>query len=574
MRAEADLGERAALIADALVAAQPSQLLGRTRRLIPPSMLALGASRGQPRDWTAIAGDLPRPASTQSAPEKEYGRPGAFRAYGASRAFGVTDFWTDESDGLLFLFHLHGFEELATYAQGPQSAAASSRWAEIIESWLQHCAVPANPAWHPYPLSERMQAWCLAISLVREWPPSLRDRMAAEIWRQGRFLARFPEYDVGGNHLLQNAIALVFAGALFPESCLGRRGLSLLRRQTTLQFLDDGGHIERSPSYHRRLVERLRQVEAVLRPHGPSPAWLQRCLKRAEGWLDALAGPDGSLPLFNDAWQTPPLQVGPGRPDLQELPDSGFVVLRSNSDQLVIDAAPLAPRHLPPHAHADALSFVLWTGGELSVADPGTYLYTGPARSHLRSTRAHSTVEVDGEDQCVFWGDFRAGFMPVVKASRAEVRVGATVVRTAHDGYRRLDDPTVHRRTFVWIPGTGVVIIDLLDCAEPHSVRSALPLAPERLDADRETVGGWVAKRLGSNDDGFEVETRDFAPRLGSMGETDCLTWAGSVAPREPFGWSLLRLGSRADLRADRLTVTRDGRSTIEIPLEWDEPRF
>lgn len=554
---------------DALAAARPSQLAGRARRVIPPRVLALGCSSGQPAAWQPIEAELSAETAAQSEPVLAGGA-GHLSALGVRRDLGVPNFWTDDRDGLLFLFHLHGFSGLGAYAIGEQSLETSEAWGRIVRDWIETCASPALPAWQPYPLSERIRAWSIAVSLVRDWPSGTRERIVSEIWRQGRFLARFPEYDVGGNHLIENGLGLVFAGAIFPGSTLGRRGAALLRRELRRQFLDDGGHEERSPSYHRRLTERLHQAEVVLGSRGIETDWIREVRERAVRWQQSLAGPDGRLPLFNDSWETPPLILEPDRPDLQELSSSGFVIARRGEDQLVIDAGPLAPRHLPPHAHADALSFQLWMDGDLVIGDPGCYLYEDPVRERLRSTWAHSTVEVDGESQCVFWGTFRAAFLPRVAFATPVVTSDATVIRTAHDGYARLADPTTHRRIFVWLQGEGLIVVDRLESEGWHQVKSSLPFPPGVALEDGR-VGALSIAALGRG--GYDVETRDFAPSMGSLRTASCLSSSTSFAPREPFGWSLLRTGT-AELSGNRLSITRSGAVALEVDLDWSEPRL
>jgi hypothetical protein len=158
----------------------------------------------------------------------------------------------------------------------------------------------------------------------------------------------------------------------------------------------------------------------------PVPAWLDGAREAMRRWLAAVALPGGALPLLNDAWEGPPVERSTS--PFRDLADSGYVVLRHGEDQAVLDVGPVAPAHLPPHAHADVLSFVLWIDGAPVVVDPGTFAYEGPERAAFRGTGAHSTVEVDGHDQCDLWGPFRAAHMPATTRLVTERRDGVVVI--------------------------------------------------------------------------------------------------------------------------------------------------
>jgi Heparinase II/III-like protein len=75
-------------------------------------------------------------------------------------------------------------------------------------------------------------------------------------------------------------------------------------------------------------------------------------------------------------------------------PDEEIVVFRAGPTRF-------RPDVLRAHAHADALSVLLRSGGEDVLRDAGTYLYSeGDGwRALLRGTASHSTVRLDGRDQ-------------------------------------------------------------------------------------------------------------------------------------------------------------------------------
>jgi hypothetical protein len=81
----------------------------------------------------------------------------------------------------------------------------------------------------------------------------------------------------------------------------------------------------------------------------------------------------------------------------------GLCVLRGDGDGdfAVLRTGGAVPGGPTGHLHNDALSLVLWIGGEAVTVDPGTLAYTSDtaARDELRSTLAHATVSLDGREQ-------------------------------------------------------------------------------------------------------------------------------------------------------------------------------
>jgi hypothetical protein len=539
---------------------RPRQLAFRARRLIPPGVLALGLSDLGGQEWRALAQGVGREVAPQSGPLPPPHETGSFAAVGAEREVDDERLWTDDRDGLLFLFHLHGFSDLARYVAGTRDAAGDAFWSGVVARWLGECGRPSGVAWHPYPLSGRLLAWCAALS-NDGWTDALRHRMTASVSLGTAYLRRSVEYDVGGNHVLRNAAALVVAGACTADANALQHGIRVLERELPLQFLADGGHEERSPSYHRAVLAALSDAATVLGRAGRDLSPLHETLAHGEEWLGSLATRWGDLPVLNDGWDGPPLSDAAIHADEQvkDLAGSGYVVVREGTAQAVFDVGALAPPHLPAHAHADALSFVLWAGGRPVVVDPGSGSYGGPQRAVARATRSHSTVEVDGHDQCEFWGPFRAAHMPQVARGTPARHKGSVTLTASHDGYRRLPDPVRHTRTFVWLGEAGLVVVDRLEAVERHEVLCRIPLA-EGLSAaeDAALPGDLRLRHLGQLGPRRVVS----GPRFPHFGKTVAIEMAevgGAVAPGERFGWSILRAGYDAELCGGELRVSGPG---------------
>jgi uncharacterized heparinase superfamily protein len=553
--------------ADAARVLRARQIAYRARRLVPLSVLATGTAERAPAAWRPLAAGLDVDPSRQSGPQEPPERTGAFTFVGSTLRFRDTrDFWSATGEGMLFAFHLHAFTEMARYAGGPRTADGDAFWARVAQSWLEHAGRPAQPAWHPYPLSGRIIAWCAALS-AGGWPTELEQRMLRSLTRQAAVLQRCIEHDIGGNHVLRNTTALVYAGVCLGDERRAQRATMLLRRETTSQLLADGGHEERSTAYHRAVRADLDNVATLLaRADGSAPDWLTAARARMGAWERTMRGPDGRLPLLNDAWEVPAEPAMRDAEAVAVLRESGYVVLRHAQDQLIVDAGPLGPPQLPAHAHSDILSFVLWADGAPLVVDPGTFAYTGPERAIFRSTASHNTVEVDGVDQCEFWGDFRAAFMPRIVRLDIDRRDDTVLVTARHDGYRRLSDPVDHERWFWWIPGEGVVVVDRLHAAQPHRVTSRLHLAPGVRARSPSAIGSFGVHWFGTGSDPV-VTARAYAPCLGTRVGIDVLERSGSAAPGALFGYAVLRRGACAALEGSRLTVTRrDGaRANLEL---------
>jgi uncharacterized heparinase superfamily protein len=111
------------------------------------------------------------------------------------------------------------------------------------------------------------------------------------------------------------------------------------------------------------------------------------------------------------------------------------------------------------------------------VADPGLHGYEGEMRDYCRSTRAHSTVEVDGENSSETYGSFRVGRRAHVTEAAFTVEGGRGTFSGRHDGYRHLG--VSHRRT-VEHAGVGQYRIeDALDARDEHRYESRVHLHPE-----------------------------------------------------------------------------------------------
>jgi hypothetical protein len=161
----------------------------------------------------------------------------------------------------------------------------------------------------------------------------------------------------------------------------------------------------------------------------------------------------------------------------RSFPSSGHYLLQSGSGagrlSVLFDCGELGFGSIAAHGHADALSVTLRASGRDVLVDPGTYDYfTHPDwRRYFRSTRGHNCLVIDGQDQSAMQGLFLWGARARARLLTFEPSPEGGRVKGEHDGYARLADPVVHRRT-VELDGNArtLVVRDEVVAAGPHDV--------------------------------------------------------------------------------------------------------
>jgi uncharacterized heparinase superfamily protein len=490
---------------------------------------------------------------------------GGFRFLNVEADLPTRGGWNDPHRDKLWLYNLHYFDDLN--ADGSANREAPHR--ALIERWIAENPPGQGNGWEPYPASLRIVNWVKWLARGNAPVPGMLDSLA----QQTRWLARRLEWHLLGNHLFANAKGLAFAGALFsgPEA---RRwsatAAGLICDQLPEQILPDGGNFERSTMYHAIFLEDVLDLLNLTR-------WKPATFTRALGetlaetsaamlaWLDGMTHPDGEIALFNDA----AIGIAPSLAELAayavrldvsvpgcerrsgctltEWPDSGYIRMACGAATLLADIGPVGPDYLPAHAHADTLSFELSLGVERVVVNGGTSRYgSGAERNFERSTAAHSTVEVAGQDSSEVWGGFRVA-RRARPFDRRTAGGGASVeLSCSHDGYRRLAGRPIHRRDWRLVPG-GLSVSDTV-LPDRHSAVARFILHPEiRVEARGEgrytltTPRGQLIAVTISGGQG-ELREAQYAPRFGVILPTQCLA-----------------------------VTLSDGRSTVEF--DWENQR-
>lgn len=163
------------------------------------------------------------------------------------------------------------------------------------------------------------------------------------------------------------------------------------------------------------------------------------------------------------------------------LPEAGYYGSVGADDSYVIcDAGPLGPDYIPGHAHADMLSFEMSLKGHRVIVDSGIHDYEcSGIRSYCRSTGAHNTVEIAGQDQAEMWGTFRVARRGYPENVQWKPKSRGFELSAGHNGYSRLPGCPRHVRTFVWQDGGVLRVMDRVTASHDVECRSYVHLHPD-----------------------------------------------------------------------------------------------
>ncbi len=464
----------------------------------------------------------------------------------------------------LWRYNLHYFDYL-----NDQSRSLELR-KQLVADWVAHCNPGMEDAWEPYTVSLRIVNWIkffLApnVTIQQEWVESL--------YQQTLWLERNIEYHILANHYLKNGVAIFFSGMYFEGEDADRwikKGMKILNEELEEQFLQDGGHYERSPMYHSICIMDYLDVLNLMTSSRDVIVFdeIGRFKTRAIqalNFLSTMCLPDGEIPLFNDSafgitpnpkriYEYAGQVIGYTRPDMRnelsvtQYPQSGYYILRKGLDMMVIDCGEIGPRHQPGHAHCDTLSYELAVNGRRMIVDSGVYDYEhSQQRAYARSTRAHNTVTIDDEEQSEIWSVFRV-------ARRARPMCGwaqensedRAVFEGAHDGYKRLPGALIHRRRIEYDGSSHWLVVDDIEGAGRHHAKSYIHLHPdftavieERRVSIRDAGGHEWASLEMLNEGEVRVEESWYYPEFGRETKNKAIVYTCSGAVPMSFGYRI-----------------------------------
>jgi hypothetical protein len=367
-------------------------------------------------------------------------------------------------------------------------------------------------------------------------------RAYAALYDSGVFTRSHLEntYEVTSNHFLSNVVGLWFLGAVFADLPAGQEWQSFARealeQEIKVQVLPDGADYESSVPYHRLVTELFMGSLRLGEFRGePLSAGYRARVRDMVAFLAAVTRPDGLMPQAGDAddgrlhvfadygkvtaqdgrhlfgpsgvifdepawtalagdvgeWEAswwglePPVLMGSTISGASRLfRDAGLAVMRAPGSHYVLASNGIVgTKGFGNHKHNDLLSFEYHPAGVPLVVDPGSYVYTSDfdARNRFRSTAAHNTVQVDGEEQNELKPEWIFRLFETSNAEHLAFSETAQCVEYTgrHHGYERFEHPVTHERTFRLVKQDGSMsVTDRLTGRGTHSLRWHFHLAP------------------------------------------------------------------------------------------------
>ena len=372
--------------------------------------------------------------------------------------------WNYPQNGKLWVYNLNYFEFLS------QPEMSKKDGCRLIFDFIKK-QESNTEGMEAFPISLRVISWIKFIIKHQ-----IKDKkIEHSLFCQLQYLKLYPEFHLLGNHLLENAFALLFGGYYFNDSHCLDLARKILDAQLNEQILSDGGHFELSPMYHQIMLFRVLDSINLLQhnPNKQDDDLLKSMREKAKimlSWMSQLTFSNGNMAYVNDSAPG----IAPVAIDLLEyakclkiqpanipLAESGYRKFLKSNYEILIDIGNIGPTYIPGHAHSDTFNFILYHKDLPLIVDTGISTYEKNIRRNLeRSTLSHNTVMVNKKEQSTVWGGFRVA----QRAKVFDLHESNDYIQASHDGYKRIS--TIHQRTFD-LNKHSICITDSLSSQKP-----------------------------------------------------------------------------------------------------------
>lgn len=370
---------------------------------------------------------------------------GTFEFNGTEKHF-ATDFWQNigQSD-IYWLKKFYDFRWLADVAACDRSEKAAETIRNIIVQWSESESYRSPVSRHPDIVGERLANWfCYQDFLLKGASDSFK-----RLWLKHQYHAVLQLERVRNRKREKTSFSvlkgLIYAALALPSaSFLTPFTMRSLLQAMQLRFLEDGGHVSRSPSWHADELRSLMEIRNTLQVRRVMiPPQMDAALQRMLDAMATVMHPDGTLAMFHDTverdvsgyghlWQS----WGKPHPQAQQyLPEFRFVHITKGQSNLIMDVGVPVPEL--SRSFYGTLSFELMNEGERIITNCGGYRGSQSEwRKACKSTAAHSTLSLD--DVSSWQNEKEANYTllhtPEVSCDLKE-KDGTAIVDAAYNGY-------------------------------------------------------------------------------------------------------------------------------------------
>jgi uncharacterized heparinase superfamily protein len=432
---------------------------------------------------------------------------------------------------------LQYLQPVAALAWITKDAGLSALCARHLMNWIRTNKPYNGINWNSgIELALRSISICFLTTLLPQaFQEEEKKEILACLFAHGYWLHRFPsKYSSANNHLVAEGASLYLLGLALPSHPISRHwhrmGKRILSQQVHKQIYPDGIGVEQSPTYTAfslemflfcawagnagadafgaKFSERLALAASALRAFVDQNGHYPRIGDDDEGrvlfadfheplYLQSMLAAVASICQKPDV--APPVAVNDLRsvvfgvaaptvltPGIRIFPHGGYSVVRDvchNQEVLLaFDHGKLGYLSIAAHGHADALALWLHYGGRPLLVDAGTYLYHAGRewRDHFRSTSAHNTLTLNGQNSSTISGAFNWSQKAKARLTGYCDNLGAWQLSGEHTGYKGRFG-VVHQRKIHKESGDSIRIEDKITSRKQreYPVEIGFLLAPD-----------------------------------------------------------------------------------------------
>jgi hypothetical protein len=397
----------------------------------------------------------------------------------------------------------------------PENYLAQYRWSHLLDGLLtqksgwvlpedvmQFISAPlpkSDAAWETYSTCERMAnllAWMACVPVDKR-TTVYSDSFISFLDDSLKWVSKHLEFykKKTGNHLLNNARALIMGGTVLNKPEAIETGIAILRRMLPVLIQPNGSLRERSSHYqlivltwlldaysYLKISQRYSDYEleflvSIITPMCDTASlfcdaegYLQTCIGDISPDLSPLKTTQRLLTCYPEWW--PVKKTGA----LKMLSRDDWWIQQTQNNKIILNSPEgRYPKRFPSHAHNDISSFV-WLHKDREIfIDSGRARYTKDSiSSRQKSARGHSLPLVNGFSPLCESFVVNGNWWPTPYAS-AMIFVDALsdiIVRIAHDGFARATPVKQYQRVLMLgedqvqvcdiFSGKGKVKIDVL----------------------------------------------------------------------------------------------------------------